>query len=124
MNLGPAEIIVVFVVALLVFGPKKLPELSRQIGRGMKELRSFQQTLKGELDDMMVDVTPDDSTTATPVTDIPPDGPGRKALDEPAGEGSAPTLDDSDDAPTGDGGGVPGADTGDLATSDTTDQAD
>lgn len=99
MNLGPAEIIVVFVVALLVFGPQKLPELSRQIGRGMKELRSFQQTLKGELDDMMVDVTPDDSTTATPVTDIPPDGPGRKVLDEPAGEGSVPTLDDTDNDP-------------------------
>lgn len=97
MNLGPAEIVVIFVVALLVFGPKKLPELSRQIGRGMKELRSFQQTLKGELDDMMVDVTPDDSTNAAPVTDIPPEKPGPKTLDEPAGEGSAPTLDGPDD---------------------------
>ncbi len=50
---GPAELIVLFVVALLVFGPKKLPELSRQLGRGMRELRNLQQTLKGELDDML-----------------------------------------------------------------------
>lgn len=53
MSVGPAEIIVVFVVALLVFGPTKLPELSRQLGRGLRELRSFQRTLKGELDELM-----------------------------------------------------------------------
>lgn len=90
MNLGPAEIAVVFLVALLVFGPKKLPELSRQIGRGMKELRSLQQSLKGELDDLMVDVDLDDDDAPEPrraVTDDP------KALDQPVGEGPVSTLD-------------------------------
>ncbi|MEW6067741.1 MAG: Sec-independent protein translocase protein TatB [Nitrospirota bacterium] len=42
-DIGMQELIVIFVVALLVFGPKKLPELARSLGRGMGELkRSFQ----------------------------------------------------------------------------------
>lgn len=63
---GPAELIVVFVVALLVFGPKKLPELSRQLGRGMRELRNLQHTLKGELDDMLEEDDTDDRGTKGP----------------------------------------------------------
>ncbi len=55
MNLGPAEILVILVVALIVFGPKKLPDLSRQLGRGMRELRSIQRTFKGELDSMLTE---------------------------------------------------------------------
>jgi TatA/E family protein of Tat protein translocase len=39
MNLGLPEIVVIAVVALLVFGPSRLPELSRAIGRGMREFR-------------------------------------------------------------------------------------
>ena len=43
-SLGPAEILVIFVVALLVFGPDKLPEIGRQVGRGVRELRRVQAT--------------------------------------------------------------------------------
>jgi TatA/E family protein of Tat protein translocase len=45
VQLGPAEILVVLVIALLVFGPNKLPEMGRQVGRAMKEFRQFQQTM-------------------------------------------------------------------------------
>ncbi len=38
-DLGIQELILIFVVALLVFGPKKLPELSRALGRGVRELK-------------------------------------------------------------------------------------
>ncbi len=48
-NLGTPEILVIFVVALLVFGPHKLPEIGRQVGRGMRELKKFQGTIKREL---------------------------------------------------------------------------
>jgi TatA/E family protein of Tat protein translocase len=52
-QIGPAEIIVILLVGMLVFGPKRLPEIGRQVGRGMRELRRFQDTVKGELDEVL-----------------------------------------------------------------------
>ena len=52
-QLGPAEILVVLVVALLVFGPKRLPEVGRQVGRGLRELRKLQDTVRDEINDVM-----------------------------------------------------------------------
>lgn len=49
-QIGPAEILVVVLVALLVFGPHRLPEVGRQVGRGMRELKKLQATVKAELD--------------------------------------------------------------------------
>ena len=39
-GLGPLELIIILVVVLLIFGPSKLPEIGRSIGRGIQELRS------------------------------------------------------------------------------------
>jgi sec-independent protein translocase protein TatA len=49
-NIGPGEIMVVLVIALLVIGPKKLPEVARSVGRGMRE---FKDSISGatRLDD-------------------------------------------------------------------------
>jgi sec-independent protein translocase protein TatA len=38
-NIGPMELLVVLVIALVVLGPKKLPEVGRAIGNGMREFR-------------------------------------------------------------------------------------
>jgi len=38
-NIGPLEIAIVLVIALVVFGPKRLPELGRSLGRGIREFR-------------------------------------------------------------------------------------
>jgi sec-independent protein translocase protein TatA len=38
-NIGPMEILVLLVIALIVFGPKRLPELGRSLGRGINEFR-------------------------------------------------------------------------------------
>jgi sec-independent protein translocase protein TatA len=38
-NIGPLELIVVLIIALVVFGPKRLPELGRSLGRGIREFR-------------------------------------------------------------------------------------
>ena len=50
MSVGPAEILVIMIVALLVFGPQRLPEVGRQVGAAMRELRKMQDTVRGELD--------------------------------------------------------------------------
>ena len=38
--IGPGEIVILLIVALLVFGPKRLPEMGRSIGKGMREFKS------------------------------------------------------------------------------------
>lgn len=43
-QVGPLELIVVLVIALVVLGPKKLPEVGRSLGRGMRE---FKESLSG-----------------------------------------------------------------------------
>ena len=79
-SLGPAEIVVILVIALLVFGPNKMPEIARQVGRGMREFRRVQQHLSTELRDVVSDfdgsaegATPDASPPPSdPVPTLPP----------------------------------------------------
>jgi sec-independent protein translocase protein TatA len=44
-NIGPLEIIVVLIIALVVFGPKRLPELGSSLGKGIRE---FKDSVTGE----------------------------------------------------------------------------
>jgi len=39
INIGPLELLVIGVIALLVLGPKRLPEAARSLGKGMRELK-------------------------------------------------------------------------------------
>ena len=47
-NIGPGELIVVLVIALLVLGPKRLPEVGKSLGRGMRE---FKDSISGNSSD-------------------------------------------------------------------------
>ena len=47
-TIGPGEIAIIMVIALLIFGPKKLPELGKGLGRGM---RDFKRAVSGDDDD-------------------------------------------------------------------------
>lgn len=47
-NIGPLEIIVVLIIALIVFGPKRLPELGNSLGKGIRE---FRDTVTGDKHD-------------------------------------------------------------------------
>jgi len=44
-NIGPLEIVLILIVALIVFGPKRLPELGRSMGKGIRE---FKGSLSGD----------------------------------------------------------------------------
>jgi TatA/E family protein of Tat protein translocase len=50
-QIGPLEILVIFIVALVVFGPSKLPQIGRQVGRGFREFRKFQAGLRDDIED-------------------------------------------------------------------------
>lgn len=52
-NLGPMEILVVLVVALVVLGPKRLPEAGRQVGKAMAEMRKWTSTVQNEVKSVM-----------------------------------------------------------------------
>lgn len=47
-NIGPLEIFIVLIIALIVFGPKRLPELGKSLGRGLRE---FKETVTGDKHD-------------------------------------------------------------------------
>lgn len=118
-SLGPLEILVILVVALLVFGPNKLPEIARQTGKAMSEFRRVQHHLRRELDDAVHSVMNDDSpgndgtapadsvdaaldvnVTETPASAVDPPPSEAPALEPPALEtpaaGTAPDVSDTE----------------------------
>ena len=65
-NIGPLEIIVVLIIALIVFGPKRLPELGNSLGKGIREFKdSVTGDNKDDDDDAAVE-DPDVKTIGTP----------------------------------------------------------
>jgi Tat protein translocase TatB subunit len=78
-NVGPAEVLIILVVALLVLGPKKLPEAARQMGKAMTEFRRVTAGLQDEvrtvLDDHMTDPPLDLPPAVDPTAGLPPVAP-------------------------------------------------
>jgi TatA/E family protein of Tat protein translocase len=68
-SIGPQEILIVLVIALVVLGPKKLPEMARSLGKGVKEFK------EGINDDDTVDVAADEEEeepVSARVHELPP----------------------------------------------------
>ena len=70
-NIGPMEIMIVLVIALVVFGPKRLPELGKSVGKGIREFRG---SVSGEHDDAEQKTPP--AVEQTPVVAV--SGPAAK----------------------------------------------
>ncbi|MFI5045541.1 MAG: twin-arginine translocase TatA/TatE family subunit [Acidimicrobiia bacterium] len=117
-SLGPAEILVILVIALLVFGPDKMPDMARQAGKAFAELRRVQQHLRSEISGAMSDLDPsrtaggagpdaEPSATAPggdPVPMLPPKDPSARQPDAlpppPGATGPGTTAAGTDASPT------------------------
>jgi TatA/E family protein of Tat protein translocase len=55
-QLGFSEMLMIFVIALLVFGPKKLPELGKSLGKGIREFKKATEELKSNWEDHVKDI--------------------------------------------------------------------
>ena len=62
-DFSPIQIIIVLVIALLVFGPKRLPEMGRSLGKGMRE---FKDSITGKDDDTPTELPPPREETPVP----------------------------------------------------------
>ena len=79
-SIGPAEILVVLVVALIVLGPTRLPDAARSLGRAVSEFRRVTSSLQSEVREAFADQPP--SFSPPPHEDVRP-------ASEPAGPRAA-----------------------------------
>lgn len=94
-SLGPAEILVILVVALIVLGPTRLPEAGRQVGKALAEVRRWSSDVKSEIRDA-VEVEPPGFPPPAPE---PP--PAAEPVDSPV-PGPLPAPVDPSELPGGD----------------------
>ena len=66
-SIGMPELIIIFVIALIIFGPRKLPELGRTLGKSLSEFRRASNELKSTLEE---EIRLDEQKTTAPA--IPP----------------------------------------------------
>lgn len=62
-NLGTGELVLIGMVVLLMFGGKKLPELMKGLGKGMKEFKEAQKDVQDHISKSMDDETANTTTT-------------------------------------------------------------
>ncbi len=97
MTLGMPEMIFIFLLALILFGPKKLPELGRQLGKALAEFKKASNEFKSQLETEMLNIELEERSKQTPP---PPDNsprilPAEKLFDT----ASAPPLESIPRAP-------------------------
>lgn len=89
MNIGGPEMILIFLVVLLLFGGKKLPELARGLGKGLREFKDASDGIKREIHNNINTVTEAASDLDKVKTEAPfnvdPDAPNFS--DKPESEG-------------------------------------
>ena len=86
-GIGMTELVVIFVIALLVLGPKRLPGVARSLGRGLAEFRQASTHLHNELTYVAEETTPQ----ARPLDDAPGDSTaGQPEAEEQSEAGKLP----------------------------------
>jgi sec-independent protein translocase protein TatA len=82
-NIGWTGAVVIILVLLLVFGPKRLPEMGRSLGRGMRE---FKDSISGNDTPDEVEQPQLTQPTATATTPVPPEAAQPEAQSQPESE--------------------------------------
>jgi sec-independent protein translocase protein TatA len=67
-SIGMPELVIIFVIALIIFGPRKLPELGKSLGRSINEFRKASNELRSTLED---EVRIEEQRTRTTATAAP-----------------------------------------------------
>lgn len=88
-NIGPPELIVILLVALLIVGPKRLPDVGKTIGRSLREFRKAQEDLKSSFNFDLGD----DKDSAKPVAPSPAKASKTSAEDPPKEPSAEPRGD-------------------------------
>jgi sec-independent protein translocase protein TatA len=86
-NIGPLELVIVLVIVLVIFGPKRLPGLGRSLGQGMREFKdSITGTTKDEdqPEPEQLPAASDKPADSTPAAAEKPADPTPAAADKPA----------------------------------------
>lgn len=85
-QVGPLEILIVSVIALIVFGPQKLPEIARTAGRFLNQLRSMANEVKTEFSaGLDTDDEPVDDEPVADEVSVPPPDDTPEAAETPEG---------------------------------------
>lgn len=100
-NIGPTELIVVLVIALIVFGPRRLPEVGRTIGKSLREFRRASEELKDEL---RLNLDDDDLPATSPAPGEP--GYANWSAGKASANGSAEAADAGDSSSPEEAGGA------------------
>jgi TatA/E family protein of Tat protein translocase len=103
-GIGFPELIIILVVALIVFGPKKLPELAKALGKGMAEFRKATHEIKESLDlnEDLQSVRKDLADSVTGLDRFEASGEAAKASEETARfEGNEQVVEPGQEVETG-----------------------
>jgi len=82
-DIGFQELVLIFVIALLVFGPKNLPQLGRSLGRAMREFRRASDEFRNTIETNLHINDPDPPPTLQPAAQLPPAEPPAAAEQTP-----------------------------------------
>ena len=66
MGIGPMEIFVVLIIALVIFGPQKLPEMGRSLGKAIREFKSVGSEIQDEITKVTDEIDIDPEKTIKP----------------------------------------------------------
>ena len=81
MNLGMPEMIFIVLLALILFGPKRLPELARQFGKAMAEFKKASNEFKSQLETEMMNIELEERAQQAPPDNSPRILPAEKLFD-------------------------------------------